>query len=825
MGEMERASNESALPRWIHPALVVVFTLSGASALAYQVLWTRQLAFVLGGSAVAISTILAVFFAGLGLGSFFGGRLADRLRNPLAAYGVAELIIAGAALATPFLLSASGSVYLGLYRVLGDSPALVLLGRALATAVILIVPTTMMGATLPLVSRFYVRRVDHLGRGLGLLYGVNTLGGMIGAGIVGYYTVLEFGVRHSFYLAVAANVVAAITALVLSRGRGLPAAKGADGPADDDGTASDRAPVPVPSADAASSGPADQDGLLRLASLGFFVSGFTSIAYEVLWTRALNFAIGNSVYAFTTILVVFLAGLVPGAFLAGRLADRSRHPFRALAVVQLLTAAAVLILFSQAGRLPAFSVYLFEKIGAGTLASDVLTKVLPAAVALFLPALIIGLTFPFILKVVTDRLDRLGRRVGSFYAINTVGGILGSIVAGFVLLPLIGLTRGIILVAAINALMGGIFLTRAESPRLRRLGLPLGVGLLLGLGITAALIQPVPFIRHTSHGRGEDVRLLYHEEGHTATVAVTETTEKGATSRTLWINLLGASVTDEAYKHQQYYTLISLYPVALHPAPRNVFVAGLASGVTTGAAILDDRTAAVTCVEISPEVIRAAYLFEEYNFEVMSQPKATILADDARAYLETTEQRFDVLVTDVFISAVTGTSALYSKEYFELCRRRLAPGGLMSVGGGALRATDQTVARTFVEVFPYVALFSVENRAAYNRTFLIGSNEPFRFSRSSIEAAYAQPEVAAEWTRYGMPRPADLISSYVCDREMLLEYLQKTPMCTDDQPIIDFVSVAWAEGFVSRPSVTRTPGVQMLLQKTGGTRDIPMLEP
>lgn len=825
MGEMERASNESALPRWIHPALVVVFTLSGASALAYQVLWTRQLAFVLGGSAVAISTILAVFFAGLGLGSFFGGRLADRLRNPLAAYGVAELIIAGAALATPFLLSASGSVYLGLYRVLGDSPALVLLGRALATAVILIVPTTMMGATLPLVSRFYVRRVDHLGRGLGLLYGVNTLGGMIGAGIVGYYTVLEFGVRHSFYLAVAANVVAAITALVLSRGRGLPAAKGADGPADDDGTASDRAPVPVPSADAASSGPADQDGLLRLASLGFFVSGFTSIAYEVLWTRALNFAIGNSVYAFTTILVVFLAGLVPGAFLAGRLADRSRHPFRALAVVQLLTAAAVLILFSQAGRLPAFSVYLFEKIGAGTLASDVLTKVLPAAVALFLPALIIGLTFPFILKVVTDRLDRLGRRVGSFYAINTVGGILGSIVAGFVLLPLIGLTRGIILVAAINALMGGIFLTRAESPRLRRLGLPLGVGLLLGLGITAALIQPVPFIRHTSHGRGEDVRLLYHEEGHTATVAVTETTEKGATSRTLWINLLGASVTDEAYKHQQYYTLISLYPVALHPAPGNVFVAGLASGVTTGAAILDDRTAAVTCVEISPEVIRAAYLFEEYNFEVMSQPKATILADDARAYLETTEQRFDVLVTDVFISAVTGTSALYSKEYFELCRRRLAPGGLMSVGGGALRATDQTVARTFVEVFPYVALFSVENRAAYNRTFLIGSNEPFRFSRSSIEAAYAQPEVAAEWTRYGMPRPADLISSYVCDREMLLEYLQKTPMCTDDQPIIDFVSVAWAEGFVSRPSVTRTPGVQMLLQKTGGTRDIPMLEP
>ncbi|MCB9465259.1 MAG: fused MFS/spermidine synthase [Candidatus Eisenbacteria bacterium] len=813
------------LPRWMHPALVVVFTLSGASALAYQVLWTRQLGFVLGGSAVAVSTVLAVFFAGLGLGSFLGGRIADRLHNPLAAYGVAELTIAAAALATPFLLSASGAVYLGLYRALGDAPGLVLFGRVLATTVILIVPTTMMGATLPLISRFYVRRVDRLGRGLGLLYGVNTLGGMIGAGIVGYVSILEFGVRNSFYLAVAANVLAAFTALLLSRGHGLVEGDTeAAGPGD--AAVSGGRTKETGRATRSDSGlGANDPGLLRLCSLGFFISGFTSIAYEVLWTRALNFAIGNSVYAFTTILVVFLAGLVPGAFLAGRLADRTRSPFRALAIVQLLTSASVLLLFSQAGKLPGLSVYLFSKLGAGTLGTDILTKVLPAGVALFVPALIIGLTFPLILKVVTDRIEWLGRRVGTFYAINTLGGILGSVTAGFVLLPSVGLSRGIILVAAINALMGGLFLRRAESASARRIALPVGLVLMLVLVVVAITIRPVPFIRYTTLGRGDDVEILYHEEGHTATVAVTERPSDSGKDRFLWINLLGASVTDAEYHHQQYYTLIALYPAALHPSPTKVFVAGLASGVTAGAAALDARTESVTCVEISPEVIRAADLFSYYNFDVMDDPKVSVLADDARAYLGTTEDRYDVLITDVFISAVTGTSALYSREYFELCLSRLAPGGIMSVGGGALRDTDQTVARTFAEVFPYVAVFVVDDRSAYNRTFLIGSREPLDFRRSSIDAACSQPRVAAEWYRYGVGGSSELISTYLCDRETALEFLAKAAVCTDDLPIIDFGSVAWAEGFLPTRETRGGPGLQMLLRRAGGTRAIPFLKP
>ena len=278
------------VPRWVGPALGTMLVLSGAAGLAYQVLWVRQLVFVLGGSSIAISTILAIFFAGLGLGSFFGGKIADRAERPLRYYALAEVLIGLTALATPYLLSASGSVYLGLYELFAGSPGGVLLSRSLATALILIVPTTLMGATLPLVSRFYIRSVDRVGRGLGLLYGLNTLGAVLGAGIVGYYTILSIGVQASFFLAVAANLIAGLGALVLdvaagrSFGTGSAASTAATG-------SSETTPV-APAQVSPRLGPVNRR-VVQVAFLGFALSGLTSIAYEVLWTRALNFAIGN----------------------------------------------------------------------------------------------------------------------------------------------------------------------------------------------------------------------------------------------------------------------------------------------------------------------------------------------------------------------------------------------------------------------------------------------------------------------------------------------------------------------------------------------------
>ena len=791
------------------PLLVLIFCLSGASALAYQVLWCRQLTFVLGGSAIAVSTILATFMGGLGLGGWIGGRLADRVGNTLRFYALAELLIALSALATPFLLSTSGSIYLGLYGLFSGHPALVTASRALATGVILIVPTTMMGATLPFMARFYIRNIDSLGRGLGTLYGINILGGVLGAALAGYYSILTFGVWNTFLLAVAVNLTASLSALILS----FVAPHQQSG-------AGTKPILTEPSGPPPARALARPRTFLLLAMAGFFVSGFTGLAYEVLWTRALNFAIGNSVFAFTTVLVVFLLGLFLGSVFAGLYADRCRSPLLFVGWVQLLGGLSMVAAFAFADKLPALTRTMVNHLGAGNVLADAVTKIIPTSAALLLPTVILGFTFPFLMKSTARRLEALGRRLGDAYAVNTAGAILGSLAAGYLLLPTVGMVKGMYVVALVNVLMAlGLFLA-SERSRPRRILVPVsalaGAFLLVGVFV----INPRPLIESLPVVKNRNAEILSYEEGHTATVTVVK--EKATNGEfknlSLYINLLGASVTDNKYFHQQYYTVLSILPTALHPDPRRVFVAGHASGVTTGAAALDQRTERVTCVEISPEVIRAARLFADYNFNVAENPRVEILADDARAYLATTDDRYDLLITDCFISAVTGTAALYSREYFELCRSRLAPGGYTSIGVGNLTGTGRTVAMTFCEVFPHVALFRMPRGSWYNYVFLLGANDPFAFEAGALDEAYAQPALQAELERYGLGRSGIITGGYVCDSGPLKDLLEGTQICTDDLPVIDFQAVAWAEGFVSTPR----PAVQRGLGWLRRERGVPM---
>lgn len=805
MSEQERTAE-----RRFAPLLVFIFCLSGASALAYEVLWTRQLTLVLGGSALAVSTVLATFMGGLGFGSFIGGRFADRLRRPLLLYASVEAVIALFALSTPVLLSASGTIFLGLYRVFAGSPVLVTASRVLAAAVLLFIPSTFMGATLPLVARFFIRRIDRLGRGLGLLYGVNTLGGVIGSAFVGYYGILTFGVRASTYLAVAVNFAAVLGALIVSsRSAGLVVASKAKRAAE--AARRDRA--------------AGTDAGFRwVVMLGFGVSGFTAIGYEVLWTRALSFAIGSSVFAFTTVLAVFLTGLFIGAFVAGVLADKSRRPMRTLGFIQVMTGLLTLITFSQARNLPNLSQTLVEGLGAATLTGNIASKIVPAAAGLLLPTIVIGLTFPFILKVATERLEILGTRIGTCYAVNTIGSILGSLLAGFVLLPFLGVDRGVYILILCNLIMAHIFFQHARESAFTKTALRIvRVGFIVLLAFTI-LIKPKPYLLSTRSMRSQQREIIYHEEGQSATVSVVRNNDMTGREwgRSLYINLLWASDVNRSYDNRQYYAGLSLVPTALHSNPARVFVAGLASGATTGAAALDERTEKVTCVEISPEVVHAASYFAGYNYNAMRNDRIEVLRDDARAYLETTDETYDVIVTDCFISAITGTAALYSKEYFELCSRRLAPGGLMSVGAGFLMGTDRAIARTFIEAFPHVAVFAVETgNISHNAVFLIGANEPASFSAESIERAFAQPVLRRELTNYAIPTADKLIESYLCSGQEILPYLTDTEICTDDRPTIDFLAVAWVEGFAPEFVRVGKEDVWHIRDEMGGRRPFP----
>jgi hypothetical protein len=206
----------------------------------------------------------------------------------------------------------------------------------------------------------------------------------------------------------------------------------------------------------------------------------------------------------------------------------------------------------------------------------------------------------------------------------------------------------------------------------------------------------------------------------------------------------------------------------------------------------------------------------------MSNNRILVLRDDARAYLETTEETYDIIVTDCFISAITGTATLYSREYFRLCSRRLAPGGIMSVGAGFLMGTDRAIARTFIEAFPHVAVFAFDTgNPNHNAVFLIGANEPIQFSRESIERVFEQPVLSAELANYAIPTADKLIESYLCAGREILPYISDTEVCTDDKPTIDFLAVAWVEGFAPEFVRVGSKDVWHIRDEMGGRRPFP----
>ncbi|MCK4304825.1 MAG: fused MFS/spermidine synthase, partial [Candidatus Eisenbacteria sp.] len=377
-------------------------------------------------------------------------------------------------------------------------------------------------------------------------------------------------------------------------------------------------------------------------------------------------------------------------------------------------------------------------------------------------------------------------------------------------------------------IMAHIFFQHAKGSRYTKPALVVARVAIVVLVAAAVLVQPKPLLLNTRAMKSGHREIVYHEEGRAATVSVVKNMDAAGREwgRFLFINVLFAADVDVTHVNRQYYSGLSLIPTVLHPNPKHVFVAGLASGASTGAAALDERTERVTCVELLPEVIRGGKYFAEYNYHAMDNPKIDIIRDDARAYLETTDETYDIIVTDCFISAITGTAALYSLEYFKLCARRLKPGGFMSVGAGHLTGTDRSIARTFIEAFPEVAVFAMDTgNPDHNPTFLIGANEPIRFSRESIVKAFQQDALRIELTRFAIPAADTLIASYLCTGKDLLPYILDTESCTDDKPTIDFLAVTWIEGFTPEFVRVGTSDIWALKPQLADLREFPYLNP
>ncbi len=759
------------------PAIILLcFFLSGVAGLAYEVVWIRQLSLIFGTTSFAVATVLAAFMGGLALGGFVFGRVADRRKDHLKLYAYLEIGIAIYCVLLPLLFKGITGIYVQAYQAAGASFYVMSLVRFFLCALVLLLPTTFMGATLPILSRYVVKNIERFGSGFGRLYGINTLGAVIGCFVTGYFLIGSVGVWKTILFAAAINLIVALLAwrLHASEGDAVPSA-------DEEATDAE------PAAAAASSAISD-----RVLLLGVALAGFSSLVYEVAWTRLLALVLGSSVYAFTAMLTTFLLGIALGSMVISYLADRIRNPFRGFVLAQVLVAVSTMILTPQFDRLPRMFLVLYDKVG-GDWWSFQLVQFTCTLIVMLLPTIFIGAALPLAAKAYTHRVRGLGRSVGTIYASNTVGAIVGSFMGGFVLLPLLGTQNTIVAASAVN--MGIAILVFLVAPRSKIVTKIAGAAAVILLFsvlqftaspwdrylLNAGLFDSPRFSLHGIAKEGftdfiysYDIRSF--EEGTYANVAVSE--EDGS----LFLQINGrteASTTGDMANQ----ILVSQIPMLLHPDPKDVLVIGLGSGITFGS-VLTHPVDEADCVEISPAVVRAAVYFKDWHGDVTRNPRAHIVMDDGRNYLLSTRKKYDVIISEPSKPWISGVSNMFTRETYELAKGRLKEKGLICQWFHYYSMDPEdfkTAVRTFLDVFPYAQLWNADNNV-----FMVGSNEPIEIDCSRLRSRMDEPKIGFDLKRVGVLSPYNLLGYFLFAEIEAREFVGTGRINTDDLPIIEF---------------------------------------
>ncbi len=772
------------------PALIVAcFVLSGATSLVLQVVWVRQLIDVFGSSTLAISTVLATFMGGLALGAWAGGKLADHLdgsrpgRDPFLFYGLCEAVVGVAAFAIPLVVGNYRGANAWLWSQFGDSPLLLSLARFVLAAGVLSIPTTAMGATLPLLGRHVTRSRDDLGalgQRIGVLYAANTAGAVCGAAAAGFYMIPLFGVRTSNAAAActALGLASTIAAIVLVRARRPAPAADAAPRLDDVDIHLDARPEPLdlPRLDR------------RMAVVAFGVSGAVAMSLEVLWSRALALVIGSSIYSFTLVLVVFLVGIAAGAWLCTRVAARSTDPLRLLARLFVGVAAAVVLTHALADDLPAVFLALLEttSLDVGT----VLTLHTMLIGMLILPtSLCLGAVMPIVMRAYVGGLDAVGRDVGRAYAFNTVGAIIGAFGGGFVVLPLLGLETGVRVAAVIDALLALALFSRRWTRR------PVGA-VLAGLVAIAAVASPAwnasaltagvfrvhVAKRYLEAGDLFERPVVFYADGIATTVSVEQ--GKGPILKN------NGKVEASTVHDMPTQVMLGLLPVMLHGGDeQDVFIIGYGSGITVGAVAQAPMARRIDVVELEPEVYTAAdRFFSPYNNRPQDDPRVHRFVGDGRNFLLAGGRKYDVIVSEPSNPWIAGVASLFTREFYRFAKAHLADGGIFCQWAQLYELGPRNVKRiyaTFHEAFPYVYAFTPARHSS--DTFLIGAMQPVALDVAALDALIeAHPPLRAELARGELSDAADLVANLIIGPDEIASFTAGAEINTDDNALLEY---------------------------------------
>ncbi len=804
--------------KFIKPTVCLIFILSGASALIYEVIWMRQLTLVFGSTVFATSTVLTAFMAGLALGSYYFGRKIDESNiSPLKLYAILEVGIGGFCIVWPLLLSVLTAIYVLIFQNITTEFYTLSLIRFILTFGILLIPSTLMGGTLPVLTRFFVKRLEQLGTNIGLLYALNTFGAVIGTVAAGFILIEALGITWSLRVAIIINICVAIVAWVLS----LQTHKIEE----DEETAIAHEVTDV---DEPTEQPQQikigtwniQEKTLVLAAIG--ISGFCALAYEVLWTRILVFFLGSTTYAFATMLAAFLFGIALGSMIFSRWVDRIRQPLIAFGIVQLGIGLFALLL------LPAFeSLYGITYALQSTFGGSRFWAFFSCFLVMSLPTFLMGASFPLVTKIYTGNTCQLGRSIGNVYAVNTVGSILGAFCAGFILIPLLNIRPSIVLAIMLNTAIGSLLVMTGwqtakaqNTTTAKQVTQGIGIGVpILNIGFAVILLltlnQPL-FLKSTifKTQRPGDTVIDYKEE-----IDATVTTLKDAEDvYRLYVDANQAA--DASRWDSPSHRVIAHLPLLLHPNPKRALVVGFGMGLTSYS--ITQHGVQVDAIELSKGVIAAAREhFAHVNGNIFDSRLFNYSINDGRNHIRMTKKKYDMISTGIIHPLVSaGSSNIYTADFYALCKEILAEDGVMCQWVPLHRLPEahfKMIVRTFRYVFRETTLWY---KYTPDFVILIGTLEPLTINYKDFIARSKKPGI-----RQGLAADdldgLSLLDSFMMGPEKVIKYVGQGPIHTDDRPRLEFFKATDLTSSTAQNIIgmqTHRENVIPLLRNYGATR-------
>jgi spermidine synthase len=735
--------------------LLFLFFVSGISGLVYEIVWLRILSRIIGVTTYATAITLAAFMMGLALGSVLFGRLSDKRNNQLLLYSILQVFIAIAAAVTPALFRVSIELYRYLHPISSHNSLLLLLSRILASFILLLIPATLMGGTLPLLISYLAKKEGNFGKNFSLLYGLNTFGAVVGVLLGGFITIGLFGEQKTINIGVSLNLAVGIAGYLLYRKTGIQL------------SAKKHKKSEISHADSQISPYSDKIRTLVLITIA--ISGFTSLSYEVIWSRQLILFLLTSTYAFSGMLAVFLTGIAVGSIIMNKFVDKLKKPLVLFGSLELLI-----------GVLSISNLYLF-----GPLAYNTFTRVMAPIILVFPLTFLFGTIFPVASLCYAKSIGKSGTSTGTLYCFNTIGNVAGSLVTGFLFFTMLGSSKTVVLLGFVNLIIGFILIAAEEGKfkifRIRYLAV-----LALALGLSIGLKDKDPFLNAVKNNiqkqMGVECDFPFNKECTEATVTAVVTKDKKI--KVIFLNGVGQTVGCTETK------LIAHLPVLLAENPRDMLVICFGIGTTLrSAAMYEDLN--TTVVELVPPEFECFKYFYSNAEDIVKQKNVRLVADDGRNFLLCSPDKYDIISVDPSPPIYSaGVVNLYSQEFFKLCREHLKQNGIMCLWipleASTLKEDGDYLIKTFHSVFPDMSVW----RGPRNwGLYLIGRVGPRDIDIPKIEKAFTDKKFFDDITEVDntCDSAQKLLDLQIPLTDSQLEQItQNASLITDDYPFTEF---------------------------------------